>query len=306
MEAAWRRVADCGMCLGCMMEVRCTCSGEAYPAAIATCGNVWACPVCSAKIRTRRASEVESGAQVWSALGGDLAMLTLTVRHHRWMSLPQVLEAVTGGWRRLQDLKSYRELRKLLGGSIKAVEVTVGPNGWHVHIHVLFFVTPGVERSQVDQLAADLFDPWRRMAGEVLGVEPSKEHGIDLTWVDASAAAYVSKIGSEIANAGTKGGRDPFVLLDAAGDGEAEAVGLFCEYADAMRGRQSLSWSKGLRSLLGLDRELSDEELAEQEEGGELVEVLPAGVWNGLVLRGDAADYLAEVERKWAERVRDG
>ena len=50
---------------------------------LVTCGSVWACPVCSAKILARRSLELGAGLLAWEAAGGRLVMGTLTMRHHR-------------------------------------------------------------------------------------------------------------------------------------------------------------------------------------------------------------------------------
>src|SRR5690606_39143584 len=54
---------------------------------LATCGSVWACPVCSAKIAVRRASEVEQALNWNVERGGTVVFATLTVRHRRGQSL---------------------------------------------------------------------------------------------------------------------------------------------------------------------------------------------------------------------------
>lgn len=307
-EPSWGRTASCGRCLGAAVELRCTCTGGVYPCSIETCAYVWGCAVCAEKIRTRRALEVVSGAAAWVAGGGTLAMLTLTVRHHEWMKLARVLGAVSGSWRKLQNRKEYRAFRLLIDGTVKALEVKVGDNGWHPHIHLLVFVRPGVDFDTVAAAASALYDPWEQMVTKELGVSPTREHGIDFRPMGADAAGYVSKIGFEIAASDTKGGRDFFALLPDARNGEVESFARCLEFLDTMRGRHSLDWSPGLRGRLGLGAEKSDEELALEDEGGELCELVERSVWNAALLKRNESGVpvVTEILRSAEDRVRNG
>jgi hypothetical protein len=301
----WARTASCGFCIGSQVEIRCTCQGGAYPCNIETCGNRWACAVCAVKIAGRRAVEVSEGAEAWAAAGGTLGMLTLTARHHEWMALREVLGAVLGSWRKLRDRKEYRALQGLVGGTIKALEITVGDNGWHPHLHLLFFIEPGADRREVERLTAALFAPWRDLLAQSLGTRPSEAHGLDWLWMDATAADYVAKIGFEVTHADTKSGRDVFALLSDAAEGDAPAFFKCIEFFDTMKGRHSLDWSPGLRRRLGLGAAESDEELALADEGGEFSEFVRASVWDKALCTTDengvpvVVEMLRGVEDKW-------
>jgi hypothetical protein len=303
----WDRVAGCGRCLGPLVEIRCKCVGGAYPCNVFTCGNVWACAVCSAKIRTRRSAEVQAGSELWVADGGLVAMLTLTVRHREWLELADVLEAVTSSWRLLQQRKEYRSLRRAMVGTVKALEVTVGANGWHPHLHLLMMLRGEVPVVEVEAMVSELHDGWASLAGTRLGMAPTRAHGLDLRWLDASSSVYVAKIGAEIALGGGAT-RHPLTLLDDVRCGDAAAVARFCEYARTMYRRHSLDWSKGLRSRLGLGADVSDEALAAADEGGEFARFVDGSEWNRLLwsVRSDGSpavlDVLEQVEAEWLAR----
>jgi hypothetical protein len=99
---------------------------------------------------------------------------------------------------------------------------------------------------------------------------------------DDYAAEYVAKFGREpvaarrggaaweLANAAGKtrgaehGHYSPFQLLDLAGDDWAEKM--FAEFGETIRGRRQLVWSNGLRELLGLGDEESDDSVAAEGE----------------------------------------
>jgi integrase len=50
---------------------------------LASCGSVWACPQCAAKIATRRADELSKVMRAVDEAGGSAFLLTLTMRHER-------------------------------------------------------------------------------------------------------------------------------------------------------------------------------------------------------------------------------
>ena len=85
-----------------------------------TCSSVWACPVCAAKISERRRIEVRSAIDAWAAVsqpnysnpskqqGGDVFLLTLTVRHMASDSLEQLLDGLKDALRRCHQGKQGR------------------------------------------------------------------------------------------------------------------------------------------------------------------------------------------------------
>ena len=62
-------------------------AGVCHYAGLATCGSIWACPVCSAKIRNTRAEEISAAAARWDLAGNSVYMITLTAPHDLGMKL---------------------------------------------------------------------------------------------------------------------------------------------------------------------------------------------------------------------------
>jgi hypothetical protein len=196
-------------------------------------------------------------------------------------------------------------VRRSIVGSVRSLEVTYGENGWHPHHHVLLFIKPGVVGLD-DDLQAIVTD-WRDLVGSSLGSVPSVERGVDLTYFGqgaSAAAAYVAKIAKEITLADSKSGRDPLALLD---DRSKESAAKWFEFVDSMKGRQSIAWSKGLRSQLELPVEVADELLADEyvsldgeSEPVEIVVVVDRRKWNSLIMTGAACDYLQRFEDRLA------
>jgi hypothetical protein len=141
---------------------------------------------------------------------------------------------------------------------------------------------------------------------------PHAVHGVDVMVCSSAreAALYVAKtddgrsVGNEMARGDLKsareGSRTPFEILDDfRWTGDLEDLALWNEYEEATKGNQRITWSKGLRKLLlGDEEEKTDEELAEEEVGGEDVCMIPADVWAEVVkVPGLDAALLDVIER---------
>lgn len=232
-----------------------------------TCGSVWVCPVCAARITEVRRLELSAAVERWRAKGGIVVLLTQTIPHHAWQPLGEVLT----GFQRARSFerrqKRWRRIKEEAGlaGTIRALEVTVGPNGWHPHCHELLFLRGVVDLVELERLAAA---SWIH-ACEAVSLERPNGHGARLH--DGTyAAEYASKWGlvEEVTKAHVKRARGenlgPWGLLElVAEDGDARAADLFREYGRCFHGRRQMVWTKGLRALLGLHEERTDEELAE-------------------------------------------
>lgn len=301
----FRRAAGCGrVCHDDMVSIRVRPGDDgstAYPTGVATCGSVWLCAVCSAKIRARRSIEVTSIAQQHVAAGGTLHLLTLTVRHARDHSLQHLMDVQASAWRSLIQSVQWRELvRPSLAGLVRSWEVTHGfdraGGGWHPHFHVLLLLEEG-ETIDTDWIA----EAWRERVVRRDPTMSPNEHGVDVREVNDSAAQYVTKIGHEMTRADVKGGAQVWQLIDALEDGDTWARHRLTEYARATKGRRAVQFSRGLRARFGID-ELTDEELADLEVGGVLVDTMHPNEWRRLNRYGgyravpEAVRYLERIE----------
>lgn len=82
-----KRFAGCGAWLNGSANgqvlVKKTPEGRGFFSGLQSCGSVWACPVCAAKIRQARADELEGANAAWLAAGHGIEMITLTIPHRR-------------------------------------------------------------------------------------------------------------------------------------------------------------------------------------------------------------------------------
>ncbi len=291
---------------------------KAFYQGLLTCSRVWTCPVCAAKISERRRQELKQAIEAAKALDMNVYFVTLTVSHGIGDDLQELLDKQAQALKRLSQGKySIRHQLKTLyegigeavpeiHGYIRAFEVTHGQNGFHPHFHILVFTDKRLSGSILQYVYTHAWKRACRLSGLP---EPSGEHGVTLQ-DGKHAAKYASKWGleDEMTKAHTKKtkrkGATPWGLLRAVLDGDDpeylpdRAGKLFQVYAKAFHGRRQLYWSNGLRALLGLSRELTDEELAakaEDERATVLATITPEQ-WRFIRRRGQEAHLLTVAE----------
>ncbi len=277
-----------------------------------TCGSVWACPVCSAKIAERRRVEIIAAMAAHKAAGGVVNMLTLTAPHQRSDKLVDLLEKQAVALKFFFKDWSVKKVFKEMGvvGQIRALEVTHGRlsasnNGWHPHYHILQFAGLGVGVVAFDRIpmldwSTRLYTRWAACCVRAGLGEPSFAHGLKLD--DGSKAAkYVSKWGLE--DEMTKGhtkkalhGETPFDFLRSylADSKDKQAGALFKEFAETFKGKRQLYWSAGLKKRYAIG-EASDEELTVQmEDYAQMLGTITLEQWRD-VLRVDGRGVLLQV-----------
>ncbi len=290
--------------------------GTAHYGNLMTCGYVWSCPICAPKIASRRAAEVQAAITAHHQAGGRVLFLTLTVPHYIGDDLAQLVGDYAGALSSFWSRRGVKDALRAVGfvGSIRALEVTHGGNGWHPHTHYLLFVED-LDVAAQEQLEASLRSTWGKVVTDRLDRNVTA-HGLSLVKVGGGSqdggtdedaeqlARYVVKsLEDSIWGApqemtrghikqGRHGGRTPFALLhDYATGNDDQAGALFVEFVQAFQGRRQLSWSKGLRrKLLGVEVEQTDQELAElAQDEAVLLGTLTPEQWR-CVLRASRRD----------------
>lgn len=264
-----------------------------------TCGRVWFCPVCSAKITEARAQELQQFCTHWNAERGTMALVTYTIRHNREDSLSDLLEVLKHAKRKMKQGNPWQRIKDSVNyfGAVSTTEITYTKNGWHPHIHELWFMEFDAPISKL-QLADKLKARWATMVQRA-GGEAGYTAGIDYKDADTAIYSYISKYGHqpttntwsidrEVTKAVSKrarsGSRTPWQLLDDYGQGDHHAGRLFQEYAYSIKGRNQLNWSRELKAeFKELDTQ-SDEEIAEQlENETELFTTLTRKQWYDII-----------------------
>lgn len=271
-------------------------AGVAHYRGLATCGSIWACPVCSAKIRNTRAQEIADAAANWHRAGNTVLMVTLTAPHDLGMPLAELLPVIAKSFSSVIAGRPWLRLKESVPvvGTIRSVEVTHGANGWHPHLHVLVFIDGNADARQLALFGVHVRSKWRTFITKAGYRPPSDLHGvkIDVCTSAAEAGLYIAKTqdgkspGNEMARSDLKSGRaghrTPFEILGELADtGDLAVLPLWHEYEKATKRHQAITWSKGLRKLLlDAEPERSDEEIAAEEVGGDAVlEISPRAWW---------------------------
>jgi len=247
------------------------------------CGSVWICPVCANRIVNYRRKDLADFIDAAGRSGDHIALLTLTIPHGFGDSLVETLERIGKAKELMQHRKQWQTIARDMGlvGQIRTLEVTHGQNGWHPHFHILLFTNRIIEEG----IQARILEAWQKACLSV-GAPLPNQHGVDLKKTTKGIADYVQKWGVDYEM--THGiqkvtrsakGRSPFQLL-ADSTQDSFAGWLFVEYAEAMKGKRQLVYSKGLRKRYGFDQDLSDQEIIDQEEKQTMiVGVIPRPTW---------------------------
>jgi len=278
---------------------------SAHYAGLQTCGSVWDCPVCAAKIsERRRVDEVLPAMEKWHDQGGgQCLLLTLTNPHNISDVLLDLVKGQQKAMSSMTGSKAYRRLMKSIGGvgTIRAWEVTHGLNGFHPHFHIILFVETGLDLVELEE---QFYLAWANACRLAKLPIPDRSHGVRLH--DGSKAhAYASKGVWGLDHEITKGhlkksnkGRSPMDLIRSyVFDREKQAAALFIEYSKAYHSKRQLYWSPGLKDFFGIG-EKSDEEVAgEQDETAALLGRIDWPVWK-LVLKSEKRGEILELGRQ--------
>lgn len=212
-------------------------------------------------------------------------------------------------WKRTEGM---RERARVLG-SVRSLDITLGINGWHPHLHSLIITETPLEELELEELLAYYRTHWGARVQRHGYRIPSTAHGVTLEAIRSSsdAAAYLTKVNEAGAVVDRKSrvsleltrhdlkqsrrkGRTPFALLadlvqahelairhhsKLARKWADEDAARWFEYERATFGKQAITFSAGLRAMAGLLEELTDDEIVLEELGGERVCELHAEQW---------------------------
>ena len=205
------------------------------------CGSVWACPRCAAVITAQRSEELANAVRAAFDAGASCHLLTLTMRHTRKHSLDELWSALSTAWRATFGTTAWTGDRGYerkdgtfraprighaevfgVSGTVRAVEVTHGSNGWHLHAHVLVV--------SVDGLAAGLADSAADTVRTILrSSNTSSAIGVDLEWLGRNmfAALMWQRWATGLARAGMEAPSSVGVDIRRIDDEGAEFVGRY-------------------------------------------------------------------------------
>jgi len=286
---------------GVMPVMRSLDGAKARVGSIKTCGSVWACPVCAAKIAEVRRRELTYAMVQHTAQGGNAYLLTFTFPHYKGQSLDDLMEPFDKARQSFQNSKGWKKVMGKDGtanriGSVTSLEVTYGiGNGWHPHLHMLIFCKAGAfdegeadEQGRLTSKAIDYFrSEWVRLLEKRKLVDGNNRQWANQYALDVrggkGAAEYIAKWGHEeqwgmsreLTSSHAKTGKretwgaknhyTPFQLLAMSNDGDGHATCAFREFVTAFEGKRMLTWSPGLKNHFGVE-EMDDTTAAAELE----------------------------------------
>jgi hypothetical protein len=292
---------------------------KAFYGGLMTCGSVFVCPPCAAKIAERRRVELEQAISNHRVAGGGVLIAAFTFSHSRADVLALILGAMLEAFKGFKSGRAWVALVEGWGlvGDIRAVEVTWSvQNGWHPHLHVLWFTQCPLGPEDVASLEEDFSARWRVVLARE-GLRASGAHGCRVQATYGAVADYVAKFGyeserelpwgvtAELVKSHAKRGRrkhlTPFDLLRqalASPDQAPRFLALFKEYVAAFKGTTQLKWSRDLREKVLPDtEEVSDAEIAARLEApAERLGRLSLDDWRRVLHANQRAELLRVAE----------
>lgn len=297
-------------------------------AGVQTCGSIWACPCCAAKIASKRGAEISQIIDYMSEAGHVAIMVTNTARHHANMGLAEFKNKFKQAHRYFVQSRRWQDLKSKYGiqHSIKAVEGTWGlEHGWHYHQHAILFLNADL----LQKYSETVFSVWVIAARALwldclakVGLDGIGEIAFDVQAEHDVKKTYLAKLGLEDETANldyelsaghnkTSGGAKIWQILEKSWHGDKQASDLYIEWVEAMSGDKWITFSHGLKDLCGI-AETEDEDLAvfdgidEQVYNETLIEIsddefMPVRKLQKLadLLELAATSRNAETVRKW-------
>ncbi|WP_047934789.1 protein rep [Pseudomonas putida] len=288
---------------------------KAFYGGLATCGSVWACPVCAAKIQERRREEIAQA--IHHAYGEGKyapAMVTFTFPHMHADVLRSLILKQREAFKYLREGNSFRLFCKRFGykGLIRSLEVTHGQNGWHPHTHELWFIRP-LKKAEREAFLDFVKSRWEKACIKAGLIDPTdlvkmrsfRMYSCDVRFNVTTGDYLAKQDGSrhwgadrEMANSKAKTknkfkGCHPHDFLVRDDDSGRRH---YLEYALTMRDLRcrQLYWSPGLKDWAGID-EKDDEDIAqEQTESADILGFLTADEWR-LVYKAKAEAELLDI-----------
>lgn len=258
---------------------------------VQTCKSVWICPVCADRITRYRAAELIKGMETWIGAGNRVMMVTYTLSHHAQESCKAVLSRLQAAYKRFKGDRVYKSARKNWGieGGVRVLECTYGANGWHWHMHEIFFLV-GKDAARFVPIAHEFKRHWVNVVSQIGGA--ANEKGLDVKQETDKAFDYISKFGRgprvsetgwnmalEVVRSPAKireaaEGLHPFQILAALGTRENSADNrAWREFADATYNVRQLVYSPKLKTKLGLET-VDDAAIVDGVESAEVLTIL--------------------------------
>ena len=229
--------------------------GSLFFNGIANCGGYWRCPVCAIKISENKKELLSGLIQQHQEKNLRIGFITLTVRHSRLDPLKKTLNKLLENYRKFQTGRFFAKTNNGLIGQVKTLEITFSPvNGWHPHLHLLFFYDHRNE-IEIETFQKLFISKWANYANNNATVKAQNQK-----IVTSDISDYLSKydITSEMTKGQIKGskGLTPFTALGKLALGDFEdyqekrlLYGIYASYVEETQCKHFVNISNSLRKL---------------------------------------------------------
>lgn len=269
----WPRVVRCGWSMGALVTLLGQ-EGRTAWTGIEHCNSIWCCPLCSARIREGRRSEIQEGFETSKKLGWKAYFVTFTVPHSLSTALSSSLGGLKEAYKKMRRYSSLKAFFSKVEGVITSTEIQVGSAGFHPHRHCIFFTTSEISEEDVRSIKT----AWAKAVVKEGLAKPSEAVGVvvkEATTAGISkylAKVQENKVSLEMTRSDLKSGRfnsesewhcAPFDLLDLSVSlpiSLGQRQRLWVEFFKATKGVSAIRWSRGLKRKLSIG-EVSDDDL---------------------------------------------
>ena len=245
-----------------------------------TCRRVWLCPVCAPRIAWKRAHLLEEQIRRWLGDGGGVLFQTLTFPHDFADPLKDSAAVAAKAFTAVLSGRRWQEEKRRYGieGTVRALEVTLGANGWHPHLHILVFLRKprGVRaRRAIQKSFVERFSRVVERAGyrtpDPRNCPIEIVHSAEIGQYVATTIGIVSELTSWHMKRGKGTSRTPIQLLrDVVTNNGSEDRERWSEWESGTYRRRQLTYSRGLRRRLGAAAEV-ETDIGAQAEVGKLL-----------------------------------
>lgn len=284
---------------------------------VARCASVWLCPVCANQITASRRNDLAAVAEKMGDVS-DIVGIAFTLEHHRRDPLTDTLTCLLDAWRKMVSCRKWAGMKKrdVMYGYVRSLEITWGnSNGWHPHIHCVFFLRKG---ESLSRFYNDIRNWWADSV-TYAGGNSRWEYATSLMIHNKDNVLYPVKWGlaEETMRGSMKQGKagryTPFQMLErflAGGKpGPAYWGKLLKEYQSGIKRARQVTWSRSpnLRLVAGIGDEKPEEKIVEGDDVGYvLLTTLTDSQWAAIVdagERGTILDCCADGKIELAMRI---
>jgi len=289
--------------------------GNLFFNGLANCGSYWRCPVCALKISESKKELLTDLISSHIENKNTIGFLTLTIRHNRNDTLKKSIDKLLNNFNKFQNQRFFSRNKKDFNylGMVKTLEVTFSfDNGWHPHLHVLFFYNNSNSKT-IENFQKQFIKNWSNFRDNDSLLKAQNQQIISSV---TDLANYVAKydISSEMTKGQIKGskGLTPFTALAKLALNDYEDIqekrllyGVYSSYVEYTQGRAFVFISKAIRTqykdIIEL-KDKTDEEIVNNVEIDEILLKISTTVWK-LISKNDLQPL---VLNKYKENGIDG